>query len=89
MRTTERAKRPNIRLRLRTSEWVKHTRARGLSSDAKCAELLGLSTSTISRARDNKIEPSYKFVRAAIWHLPGLRFEDLFEVVLDDNRATP
>ncbi|MBG0828492.1 hypothetical protein HS041_12010 [Planomonospora sp. ID67723] len=81
MRTTERAKRPNLRLRLRTSEWERHTRARGLVSDAECARLLGLSTSTISRARGHEVEPSHQFIRAAIWHLPGLKFEDLFEII--------
>lgn len=81
MRTTERVKRPNLRLRLRTSEWDRLTRARGLSSDAACAQLLGLNKSTISRARGNDVEPSETFVKAAIWHLPGLKFEDLFEVV--------
>lgn len=84
MRTTKKAK-PNLRLRLRTSEWVRLTRARGLSSDAACADLLGVSRSTISRARDNEVEPSPKLVRAAMWHLPGVKFEDLFEVV--DVRA--
>jgi hypothetical protein len=74
---------------LRTTEWVRHTRARGLSSDAACAELLGLSTSIISRARNNEVEPGPKFVAAAIWHLPGLKFEDLFEVVPDTERTAP
>lgn len=81
MRTTERTTRPTLRLRLRTSNWERLTRARGLSSDAACADLLGLSRSTISRARNNTVEPSEDLIKAALWHLPGLKFEDLFEVI--------
>lgn len=87
MRTTDRAKRPNLRLRLRTSEWERHTRARGLPSNAACADLLGISASTIRRARNNEVEPSETFVKAAIFHLPGLKFEDIFEVVIDSRTA--
>jgi DNA-binding XRE family transcriptional regulator len=68
---------------LRTSEWDRLTRARGLTTDTACADLLGISKSTISRARDNEVEPSQTFIRAVIWHLPGLKFEDLFEVVTE------
>jgi len=81
MRTTGPSSRPTLRLRLRTPNWERLTRARGLTSDAACAELLGLSRSTISRARRHAVEPSEDLIKAALWHLPGLKFEDLFEVI--------
>ncbi|MFD0468571.1 hypothetical protein ACFQ0B_09875 [Nonomuraea thailandensis] len=38
--------------------------------------------STIHRIKENKVEPSGKFIASALFRLPGTTFEDLFEVVV-------
>lgn len=70
------------RLRLRVAAWDKQVNKRGLRTDADAAHLLRTSQSTITRIKAGDVEPSGKFVSAALWHLPGAKFEDLFEIVI-------
>lgn len=70
------------RLRLRVAAWDKQTSARGLRTDAEAAHLLNTSQSTISRIKAGQVEPGGRFVASALWHLPGARFDELFEVVV-------
>lgn len=83
--TLEATARPRVRLRL--ANWDKQASKRGLRTNAECAHLLGTSESTIHRIKDDKVEPSGKFIAAALWTFPGARFEDLFEVVMERESA--
>lgn len=68
------------RVRLRRATWDKEVRALGLRSNAACASLLRTSESTISRIKNNEVEPSQKFIASAIWRF-DVKFEDMFEIV--------
>ncbi|GAA4933828.1 hypothetical protein HD597_010045 [Nonomuraea thailandensis] len=70
------------RVRLRRAVWDSKVEQHGLTTDTACAALLQTSVSTIHRIKENKVEPSGKFIASALFRLPGTTFEDLFEVVV-------
>lgn len=78
--TTPEVTRPRVRLIRAT--WDEQTSKRGLRTNAECAHVLGTSESTIHRIKAGDVEPSGKFIAAALWHLPGAKFEEMFEVVV-------
>lgn len=70
------------RIRLRNAQWDVATKAKGLDGDVDCGRLLNFSQSSLWRIKAGEVEPSPRFIAAAIFHLGG-RFDDLFEVTLE------
>lgn len=67
-------------LRLRKQGWARECTRFNLAGDTQVAAHLGLPMTTYWRVRTEKVEPSTKFIKAALRAFPGSRFEDLFAI---------
>jgi hypothetical protein len=70
------------RVRLRNAQWDLLTRAKGIDGDTECGRLLNFSQSSLWRIKAGEVEPTGRFIAAAIYHFGG-RFEELFEITLE------
>lgn len=68
-------------LRMREDGWKRECARLNLAGDTPIAAHIGLPMPTFWRVRTHKVEPSTKFIKAAMHAFPGSRFEDLFEMV--------
>lgn len=60
----------------------------GHTSDAKRAEFIGIAKSQYIRVRNRTVAPGEQFIAKLLWALRDLTvidFEDIFEVVADDE----
>jgi hypothetical protein len=74
-------------LRLRAEGWRKECARFNLAGDTQIAAHIGLPMTTYWRVRTEKVEPSTKFIKAALNAFPGSRFEDLFLIERSARRA--
>lgn len=73
-------------IRLRTSDYLKYVRLKGWKLQAKQAEAFGLHESTVGRVLNGTRSPSSEFIAGVLSAFqPDLSFEDLFEVVDDEE----
>ena len=71
-------------IRLRKEQFRRHCGHLGLDTATAQATHLGLSKWTVSRLLNGEIAPGEHVIASALAAFPALRFEDLFEVVLED-----
>jgi transcriptional regulator with XRE-family HTH domain len=69
-------------IRLRVDQFDQEARQLGLSTDAACAEFIGIDRSTLSRLRKGEILPGERFIGACLAKFPA-SFEQLFEIVAE------
>jgi hypothetical protein len=76
-----------VRLRLKLSEYQKLAQPLGWDSDEKAAAAIGVDTTTVWRVRTGRTDPGQRFIAGllAVAHTHGWAFEDLFELVPDDD----
>lgn len=71
-------------LRVRVEQLRRHASRLGLLTDSALANHLGISQATIWRMLNGTIKPGERIIARALAAFPDLKFEDLFEVVLED-----
>lgn len=74
-------------LRFRAEQFRRHCRQLGLETGAQQAAHTGLSRITISRLLTGTIVPGEHVIACTLHAFPALRFEDLFEVVDEQDAA--
>jgi hypothetical protein len=75
------AESPEVRLRL--SEFLKHTKARGLHNALGRATFIGVHHATVGRIeKDPKHCCGERFIAQVLAAIPEATFEDLFEVAV-------
>lgn len=71
-------------LRTRCEQVRRHGKRRGLMTDAAIAAYLGISPTTVWRLLRGDIKPGEHIIAVTLAAFPELKFEDLFEVVLNE-----
>ncbi|MDQ7877318.1 helix-turn-helix transcriptional regulator [Microbacterium sp. QXD-8] len=62
-------------------------RANGIPSEAKLADILGVSRATLWRISNDKVSPSAEFIARALTTFPHIEFKVLFRVEQPKNQA--
>ena len=75
----------SILIKMRTGALSSCTKEMGLSRDA-LSRRMGVASSTAWRVDRGDVAPSTKFI-AALIRVSGKSFEDLFEIVADDEQV--
>lgn len=74
-------------IRLRTGQFDRYSRARGLTSAHARAKFIGIHHSTVRRIEKDNVVPGERFIAAVLCAFDDLRFEDLFELTLKQPDA--
>jgi hypothetical protein len=73
-------------IRIRTDQLDFARRLVGLTSDIQLAQQMGVHRSTVRRTLSDAVQPSREFIAGLRAAFPGATFDDLFDVV-DDEQA--
>lgn len=80
------AESPEVRLRL--SEFLKHTKARGLHNALARANFIGVHHATVGRIEKSETHTvGERFIAQVLAAIPEAAFEDLFEVAVPADQA--
>lgn len=74
-------------IRLRTAQFEKFCKLKGLKTQADKARFLGVTEPTVGRVLNGDRRPGEAFIAGVLAAFPELEFSDLFEVVGDDDPA--
>ena len=75
---------PASAIRLRPEQFRRRARLNGLETDTALAAHIGINRSTLFRMLNGDAAPGEKFMAQVLAAFPGLKFEDIFEVVESD-----
>ncbi len=76
-------------IRLRTAQFEKFCKLKGLKTQADKARFLGVTEPTVGRIVSGDRKPGEAFIAGVLHAFPELDFSDLFEVVDDEPTAVP
>ena len=76
-------------VKLRVRKFTKAALLAGFSSSYGLAKQMGIHRTTLKRVIEGVVRPGSAFIGGALFALRPMRFEDLFEVVVDREGADP
>lgn len=71
----------NATLRLRRDRLEEHRAEHDLTSESRLARAMGADRGTVNKVLNGKAKPGPDFIASLKKALPGVRFEDLWEIV--------
>lgn len=74
----------NATLRLRRDELEKHRARLDLNTEVGLAKAMGADRGTVNKVLNGKAKPGPDFIASLKIAIPGVRFEDLWEIVIKE-----
>jgi transcriptional regulator with XRE-family HTH domain len=76
-----------VRIRPRTDQVRKYALVKGIHTDSALAAAMGVNRSVVSRALSFQSQPTLDFVAKLRGVFPQLGFDDLFEMIEEDDEV--
>lgn len=73
-------------IRLRVKQYAKIADAKGWRTDAAAAAAIGCNAATVWRVRKGQAAPGEQFIAGLLTAASPFTFDDLFEVVVQDDQ---